>query len=72
MQEGDFGTESRFLQYPSLQFHGLAAFLMLMNLGAIFTSQFLKNWLYQRGKVTGATLNAASYPHFIYSFLIIG
>ena len=32
MVEGDFGPESHFLQYPFLQLHGFAAFMMLMAL----------------------------------------
>lgn len=62
MQEGDFGPESHFLQYPFLQLHGLAAFVMLMSLGAIFASHVPKNWRYQRGKKTGiAILSAVSF-----------
>jgi MFS family permease len=59
IQEGDFGPESHFLQYPFLQFHGLSAFVMLMSLGAIFASHVPKNWRYQRGKITGITILSA-------------
>lgn len=59
MQEGDFGPESHFLQYPFLQLHGLAAFVMLMSLGAIISAHVPKNWRYQRGKKTGITILSA-------------
>lgn len=58
MQEGDFGLESHFLQYPTLQVHGFSAFLMLMCLGAIFASHIPKNWHYGRGKKSGASIAA--------------
>jgi hypothetical protein len=56
--EGDFGPESHFLQYPMLQFHGFAAFTMLLCLGAIFGSHVPKNWHYQRGKQSGSVILA--------------
>ena len=58
MQEGDFGPESHFLQYPTLQLHGFSAFLMLMSLGAIFASHIPKNWHYNRGKKSGSTISS--------------
>ncbi len=56
MVEGDFGPESHFLQYPFLQLHGLAAFLMLMALGSIFTSHVSKTWTLGKAKKSGITL----------------
>jgi len=56
MQAGDFGPESHFLQYPALQLHGFAAFLMMMCLGAIFGSHIPKNWHYKRGKNSGIAI----------------
>lgn len=53
MREGDFGPESHPLQYPFLQLHGLAAFLMLLCLGAILASHVTKNWSSKRGKYSG-------------------
>tara|TARA_R110000737_G_scaffold8048_6_gene23528 strand:+ start:11334 stop:11843 length:510 start_codon:yes stop_codon:yes gene_type:complete len=56
MVEGDFGPESHALQYPVLQLHGFAAFMMLMALGAIFTAHIPKTWYKERAKKTGSTL----------------
>lgn len=56
MVEGDFGPESHFLQYPFLQLHGFAAFIMLMALGAIFTSHIPNTWYQKIAKKTGLTL----------------
>lgn len=53
MTEGDFGPESHFLQYPFLQIHGFAAFVMLMALGAIFTSHIPKTWYQKIAKKSG-------------------
>lgn len=57
-QEGDFGPESHFLQYPALQLHGFCAFLMLMSLGAIFASHIPKNWHHGRAKKSGSFICA--------------
>lgn len=59
MVEGDFGPESHALQYPLLQLHGFAAFIMLMCLGAIFASHVPKTWYTGRAKRTGITLSTA-------------
>lgn len=56
MVEGDFGPESHFLQYPAIQLHGFAAFIMLMALGAIFTSHIPKTWYKGRAKKSGTSL----------------
>ena len=56
MVEGDFGPESHFLQYPTLQLHGFAAFVMLMALGAIFTSHIPKTWYKGQAKKSGLTM----------------
>jgi hypothetical protein len=56
MVEGDFGPESHFLQYPFLQLHGFAAFMMLMALGSIFSSHISKTWSLGRAKKSGVTL----------------
>ena len=56
MVEGDFGPESHFLQYPLLQVHGFAAFLMMMSLGAIFASHIPKTWASKRSRQSGITL----------------
>lgn len=56
MVEGDFGPESHFLQYPFLQLHGFAAFMMLMALGSIFTSHVSKTWSLGKAKKSGITL----------------
>lgn len=53
---GDFGPESHFLQYPLLQVHGLAAFLMMMSLGAVFASHIPKTWSSKRSRKSGITL----------------
>jgi MFS family permease len=57
--EGDFGPESHFLQYPFLQLHGFAAFLMLMALGAIFCGHLAQTWSIGRAKKTGITMMSA-------------
>ncbi len=56
MVEGDFGPESHFLQYPFLQLHGFAAFMMLMALGSIFSSHIPKTWSLGKAKNSGITL----------------
>lgn len=56
MVEGDFGPESHFLQYPFLQVHGFAAFLMLMALGTIFTAHIPKTWYQHKAKTSGITM----------------
>ena len=56
MVEGDFGPESHAWQYPALQLHGFAAFMMLMALGAIFTAHIPKTWYKERAKKSGSTL----------------
>lgn len=56
MVEGDFGSESHFLQYPLLQVHGFLAFVMLMSIGAIFSSHVTKTWSAGRAKKLGITL----------------
>ena len=56
MVEGDFGLEAHFLQYPSLQLHGFAAFIMLMSLGAIFSNHMPKTWYKDQAKKSGTTL----------------
>jgi hypothetical protein len=56
MVKGDFGPESHFLQYPFLQLHGFAAFMMLMALGSIFTSHVSKTWPLGKAKKSGVTL----------------
>lgn len=58
MVEGDFGPESHALQYPLLQIHGFAAFLMLMCLGAIFASHIPKTWYTERAKRSGISISA--------------
>lgn len=54
--EGDFGPESHFMQYPLLQLHGLAAFIMLMSLGAIFGSHIPKTWSSKRSRTSGISI----------------
>ena len=53
MVEGEFGTEPHFLQYPTLQVHGFAAFLMLLCLGALFTAHVPATWSMEKAKKTG-------------------
>jgi hypothetical protein len=57
--EGDFGPESHFLQYPFLQFHGFAAFLILMGLGAIFCGHIGQTWSVGRAKKSGIAIMSA-------------
>lgn len=56
MIEGDFGSETHFLQYPLLQVHGLSAFIMLMSLGAIFASHIPKTWASKRARKSGLSI----------------
>lgn len=42
--EGEFGPEPHFFQYPLLQTHGLAAFIMLLCLGAIGSAHIPLGW----------------------------
>ena len=56
MVDGDFGLESHYLQYPALQLHGFAAFILLMALGAIFSSHIPKTWYKGQAKKSGTTL----------------
>lgn len=59
MVEGDFGPESHPLQYPFLQFHGFAAFIMMMSLGAIFASHIPKTWSTGRAKKSGIAITSS-------------
>jgi hypothetical protein len=56
--EGDFGPQSHLLQYPLLQTHGLAAFVMLLCLGAIFASHIPATWRTGRQRWWGGALLA--------------
>ena len=56
MVEGEFGTEPHWLQYPALQAHGFAAFVMLMCLGALFTAHVPATWPMAKAKKTGLTM----------------
>ncbi|MDM3870486.1 hypothetical protein QSV34_03850 [Porticoccus sp. W117] len=42
--EGDFGPERHPLQFPLLQLHGGAAFVMMMFLGALFVGHVAHTW----------------------------
>jgi len=54
--EGDFGPEAHFLQFPLLQIHGLAAFAMLLCLGAIFSAHIPSTWHLKRAKNSGVII----------------
>lgn len=54
--EGDFGPESHVLQYPLLQIHGFAAFIMLLCLGAIFSAHIPKTWAAKRSRTSGISI----------------
>lgn len=54
--EGDFGPEAHFLQFPLLQLHGLAAFIMLLCLGAIFSAHIPSTWYQKRAKKSGIVM----------------
>lgn len=56
MVEGDFGPETHFLQFPALQLHGFAAFLMLMCLGALFSAHVPKTWKSKRARKSGISI----------------
>lgn len=56
MVEGDFGLEAHYLQYPLLQIHGLAAFMMLLCLGAIFSAHIPMAWRSGRERRWGLLL----------------
>ncbi|UTW44490.1 hypothetical protein KFE80_08785 [bacterium SCSIO 12696] len=42
--DGDFGPERHPLQFPILQLHGGAAFIMLMLLGALYVGHVANTW----------------------------
>jgi hypothetical protein len=56
MVEGDFGPEPNMFQYPLLQAHGLAAFIMLLCLGAIFSAHVPTAWASRRERLWGMGL----------------
>lgn len=53
---GDFGPEKHPWQFPVLQAHGAAAFLMLMCYGAIFTNHAPRAWRVNRYRWLGISL----------------
>lgn len=57
--EGEFGLESSPWQYPLLQAHGLAAFLMLMAFGAVAAAHIPPAWFSRRNRWLGCVLATA-------------
>ncbi len=54
--EGEFGPEKHPWQFPVLQIHGAAAFLMLMAIGSLLTSHVPSGWRTFRSRRLGITL----------------
>lgn len=54
--DGDFGPEKHPLQYPMLQLHGAAAFLMMMIFGAMLAAHVPHSWKLKRSRGMGMTM----------------
>jgi len=54
--EGDYGIESHSLQFPSLQFHGASAFLMMVAFGVLLGSHIPLTWRIKRKRKSGIAL----------------
>lgn len=54
--EGEFGPAKNPWQFPVLQIHGAAAFLMLMAIGALLTGHIPAGWRTSRSRRLGITL----------------
>ena len=54
--DGDFGPEKHPWQYPMLQIHGAAAFLMMMSFGAMLAAHVPHSWKLKRSRGIGLTL----------------
>ena len=54
--EGEFGPERHPLQFPFLQLHGGAAFVMMMFLGALFIGHVANTWPIKKQHPMGLTM----------------
>ena len=57
--EGEFGPEKHPWQFPLLKFHGAAAFMMILSLGAVITSHIPAGWRTGRHRIFGSVLLAS-------------
>ena len=56
MVEGDFGPEKHPWQYPVLQLHGAAAFLMMIVFGSIIAAHLPASWSLNRMRIIGSLM----------------
>ena len=58
--EGDFGPEKHPWQFPTLQIHGAAAFLMMISFGYILGAHVPPSWKPKRMRKFGISIIATS------------
>ena len=56
--EGEFGPEQHPFQYPVLQIHGAAAFLMIISYGYLLASHVRVSWKTKKNRIFGISLVA--------------
>ena len=68
--EGEFGTQKHPWQYPVLQIHGFAAFIMLMSLGAVIAHHVPAAWKTKRLRWAGISLFSVLGVQLISAYLL--
>ena len=68
--DGDFGPEKHAWQYPALQIHGAAAFVMMTTLGVIVGAHVQHSWRLNRHRKRGLAIVAMVGSLIISAYLL--
>lgn len=68
--EGEFGLEQHPLQYPVLQVHGAAAFLMMISYGYLLASHVRASWKTKKNRTFGILLIACHGGTIVTGYLL--